>query len=204
MQRPVGSRRASGCRRSYSSAELGVPACRACALRSLHTCSIVRAYDRSSVEGYLQRHARTCFGHPRLPLQKQSKTMAGTSPAMMKWGIVVSSTSEHAEVLGDNGIVELDLIGGPAKYHAAGIDDDDVVGEVEGELNVLLDQHDRLSFRLELRDRAADFGHQLRREPLGRLVHQEHARIAHERPSDREHLLLAAGERAGQLGVTLG
>src|SRR5229473_3387919 len=78
------------------------------------------------------------------------------------------------------------------------------VGEVEGQLDVLLDQHDRLPLGLELRDGAADLGHQLRREPFGGLVHQQHARIAHECAADREHLLLAAGQRAGELGVALG
>src|SRR6266849_3242258 len=39
--------------------------------------------------------------------------------------------SKHAEVLGDDGIVELDPVGGAGEYHASGIDDDDVVGEVE-------------------------------------------------------------------------
>src|SRR6476469_6769580 len=106
---------------------------------------------------------------------------------------------EHAEVLGDNGIVELDATGGAAKHHPAGIDDDHVVGEVERQLDILLDQYDRLSFGLELRDGASDLGHQLRREPFGRLVHQQHAGVAHERAPDREHLLLAAGQRAGDL-----
>ena len=95
-------------------------------------------------------------------------------------------------------------LAGAAKHHPAGIDDDDVVGEVERQLDILLDQHDRLPFGLELRDGASDLGHQLRREPLGRLVHQQHAGVAHERAPDREHLLLAAGERAGDLGVALG
>src|SRR5262249_55638132 len=71
-------------------------------------------------------------------------------------------TSEHAEVLGDNGVVELDLIGAAAKHHAAGVDDDDIVGKVERELDVLLDQHDRMPLRLELRNGAADLGDELR------------------------------------------
>src|SRR5713101_5788539 len=111
--------------------------------------------------------------------------------------------SEHAELLGDHGVVDLDLASGSGEHHLPGIDDDHVVGEVECELDVLLDEHDRLPFGLELRDGAADLGDELRREPLGRLVHQQHARIAHERAPDREHLLLAAGERARDLGVTL-
>src|SRR6266481_2657451 len=112
--------------------------------------------------------------------------------------------SEDAEVLGYDGIIEPDLIGPAAKHHAASIDNDDIVGEIERELDVLLDEDDGLPFGFELRDGAANLCDQLRREPLGWLVHQQHARIAHERASDREHLLLATGERARDLGVALG
>src|SRR3981081_167366 len=38
-----------------------------------------------------------------------------------------SCSLKHAQVLGDNGIVQLDATGGAAKHHPAGIDDDDVV-----------------------------------------------------------------------------
>src|SRR5207253_1999817 len=41
---------------------------------------------------------------------------------------------EHAEMLGDDGIVELELIGAPLEHDAAGIDDDHVVSKVEREL----------------------------------------------------------------------
>src|SRR5262249_20327536 len=120
------------------------------------------------------------------------------------WFCLSWRLTKHTQVLRHNGIVKLDLIGGTAEHHATRVDDDDIVGEVEGELDVLLDQHDRLPLGLELRDGAADLGHQLRREPFGGLVHQQHARVAHERAADREHLLLAAGQRAGELGVALG
>src|SRR6266545_4509039 len=70
--------------------------------------------------------------------------------------------SEHAEMLGDNGVVEFDLIGGSAKHHLAGVDDDDVVGEIEGELDVLLDEHDRLPLRLELRSEERRVGKECR------------------------------------------
>src|SRR5262249_50998377 len=112
--------------------------------------------------------------------------------------------SKHAEVLGDDGVVELDLGRGAAEHHAPGIDDDDVVGKIERELDVLLDQHDRLALGLDLRDGAADLGDELRREPLRGLVQEEHTRIAHQGAADGEHLLLAAGERPGERGVPLG
>ncbi len=80
---------------------------------------------------------------------------------------------------------------------------DHVVGQIQRELEVLLDQHDRLALGLEPRDGPADFGDDQRREPFRRLVHQQHARIAHQRAADREHLLLAARERAGGLLLAL-
>src|SRR5713226_6427356 len=101
---------------------------------------------------------------------------------------------EHPEMLGDHGVVDLDLVRRAGEHHPPGVDDHHVVGEVERELDVLLDQHDRLPFGLELGDGATDLGDELRRQPLRGLVHQQHARIAHERAADRELLLLAARE----------
>ena len=95
-----------------------------------------------------------------------------------------------------DGLVRLAARRAALEDHRARVDDDDVVGEVEGELDVLLDEHDRQALRLEPGDRAADIGDDLRGEPLGRLVHQQHARVAHQRPADGQHLLLAAGEQA--------
>ena len=50
---------------------------------------------------------------------------------------------------------------------------------------------------------AEDLLHDHRREPHGRLVEQHHLRPGHERPADGEHLLLAAGERPGELRAPL-
>src|SRR5438034_732090 len=44
---------------------------------------------------------------------------------------VVDCNSKHTEVLRDDGIVELDRIGGAAEDDAPGIDDDNIVGEIE-------------------------------------------------------------------------
>ena len=41
--------------------------------------------------------------------------------------------------------------------------------------------------------------HHQRRQPGRRLVHQQQFRLGHQRAADRAHLLLAAGQRAGQL-----
>ena len=45
--------------------------------------------------------------------------------------------------------------------------------------------------------------HDQRRKTLGRFVHQQHARVGHQRAADGEHLLLAARERAGGLFLAL-
>ena len=87
------------------------------------------------------------------------------------------------------------------RRHAAGVEDDDIVGDVEHQLRVLLDQHDRQSAFLELADGGHHLGDDLRGETLGRLVHQQHARVAHQRAADRQHLLLAAGQVGGDLTV---
>ena len=52
---------------------------------------------------------------------------------------------------------------------------------------------------LELADRRHHLGNDLRRQALRRLVHQQHARIGHQRAADGEHLLLAAGQIARDL-----
>ena len=84
---------------------------------------------------------------------------------------------------------------------AAAVEDHDVVGDVEHQLGALLDQHDREAAFLQLADGGHHFCDDLRREAFGGLVHQQDARIVHQRPADRQHLLLAAREIAGGLAV---
>ena len=57
---------------------------------------------------------------------------------------------------------------------------------------------------LELADGGHHLGDDLRREAFRRLVHQQHARIGHQRAADREHLLLAAGKIGRHLRAPLG
>src|SRR5215471_1357899 len=87
--------------------------------------------------------------------------------------------------------------------HTPAVQHDDVVGDVEHELGVLLHEHDRESLRLQSPDGGHHLADDLRRQALRRLVHQEHARVRHQGAPDREHLLLAARERAGDLLAAL-
>src|SRR5256884_4142956 len=70
------------------------------------------------------------------------------------------------------------------------------VGDPRQRGQVLVDQQDRLSARHEVLEAAPDLRPDERGEPLRRLVTDEQARVRHEGAADREHLLLAAGERA--------
>ena len=83
------------------------------------------------------------------------------------------------------------------EHDAAVLHDVGVVGGVERDLRVLLDEQDRHA------ERPADGGqarHQLldddRRQPERQLVHEQQLRPAHERRADRQHLPLAAREQA--------
>ena len=79
------------------------------------------------------------------------------------------------------------------------------LGEGQRGLGVLLDQDER---RAVLRAQAPDRRGQLldhdRRQPLQRLVEEEQRRVRHQRPRDREHLLLAARQVVPPAAPALG
>src|SRR5215470_5548347 len=80
----------------------------------------------------------------------------------------------------------------------------DAIRDAQGQVIVLLDQQDRQALALEALEDAADLPHDDRRQSLGRLIQQEHPAIREERATERQHLLLPAGERARHLTLTLG
>jgi hypothetical protein len=57
---------------------------------------------------------------------------------------------------------------------------------------------------LECGNQAEDFGHDQRSKPQRWLVEHQEARSCQQCPPNSEHLLLAAGERAGHLMTPLG
>ncbi len=74
---------------------------------------------------------------------------------------------------------------------------------LERELRVLLDQEDRRPASCDEIDDLEDLFHHERCEPHRGLVEHEQLGAREHRPSDREHLLLAARERASQLPCAL-
>src|SRR2546425_13320094 len=94
--------------------------------------------------------------------------------------------SKNPQMLSDQSFVAARLAGAAGEGDAAGVQDHHFVGELEGEPDVLLDEQDRLAFGLQAGDGAADLGDDERREALGGLVHQEHARRSEERRVGKE------------------
>jgi len=93
--------------------------------------------------------------------------------------------------------------GRPLGDHPPLLHDVGVVGHLERGLGELLHEQHRHPLRLEPADGAEDLLHDDRGQPHGRLVEQHDLGARHEGPADGQHLLLAAGERAGELGAPL-
>ncbi len=72
---------------------------------------------------------------------------------------------------------------------------DDSVGERRRHTEVLLDHQQPHPGGREVLDRLDQRLHHGRRQALRRLVHHEQLRVGQQRPADRQHLLLAPGQR---------
>src|SRR2546421_8309943 len=75
-----------------------------------------------------------------------------------------ASLSIDAQVLAQVDPARAQLFGGPLDHDATAVQDDDVVGDVQHQLGVLLDQHDREPLSLQAPDRRHDFRDDLRRQ----------------------------------------
>ena len=78
------------------------------------------------------------------------------------------------------------------------------MADLQRELGILLDQQQRDALGCDLADDLEDFLHQHRRQSHARFVQQQQSRTAQQRAADSEHLLLAAGKRAGKLAAAFG
>src|SRR3990170_633234 len=91
------------------------------------------------------------------------------------------------------------LLDGAAEADVGLAHEVDAVGEGHRDLQVVLDEEDRHAGLVDLGQDVADLLDQERGEALGGLVDQQQAGVAHQRPRDREHLLLAAGQEPALL-----
>ena len=78
----------------------------------------------------------------------------------------------------------------------AAVDHDrDVVGDRAGDADILLDDEDvHVAVLAQLLEHLLDLGDDDRCKSLRRLVHDKEPRVGQQRPRDRQHLLLAAGQ----------
>ncbi len=82
--------------------------------------------------------------------------------------------------------------------------DDVVAVDQTGHLaEILVDDHDGLTGLFQFVQAAPDLGADQRGKALRRLVQHQQARIRHQGPADRQHLLLPAREGAGRLASPL-
>src|SRR5437867_4838728 len=93
---------------------------------------------------------------------------------------------------------------GSRQRDGAGLEHVPSVGDGERHRGVLLDQENRHSLAVDVADRVEDLLDEDGSQPHARLVEQQEPWVRHERPPDREHLLLAAREGAGYLSQALG
>src|SRR5690349_7274447 len=89
--------------------------------------------------------------------------------------------------------------GGVLEHDAAGLEHVAALGDAERHVRVLLDQEHGGAGAIDLDDGPEDVAHEQRCDAERGLVQQQHARPAHQRAAHRQHLLLAARERAREL-----
>src|SRR3954452_2820428 len=107
---------------------------------------------------------------------------------------VMLQPSINTEQLLDETIVEAQRVNASGVCDVSGVENNDVVRDIQCQLNVLFDENDREAAAAELLQNRCDFCDDLRRQSFRRLVKQNDARIRHQGPTDREHLLFAAGQ----------
>src|SRR5918993_3230210 len=108
-----------------------------------------------------------------------------------------------AEIGALDHLVLRELAGRAAEGHPPLLHEVEAMRDLECLVGVLLDEKERRAVAIEFADYAEYLVDDDGREPKRRPVHQEEARPRHQGPRDREHLLLAARKRAGELLAAL-
>src|SRR5262249_11695117 len=108
-----------------------------------------------------------------------------------------------AEVSALHGLAAQQLGGRPLEHDLTRLEDIAAVGHLQRLLGVLLDEQDGDAVGLEPADDAEDLLHEQRGQPERGLVQHEEARAPDQGAGDGELLLLAAGQRAGELAPAL-
>src|SRR6476620_11960362 len=104
-------------------------------------------------------------------------------------------TALQRHLAADLGGIEAGSVAGI--FHRAAVHDRKIVAELAGKVEILFDQHDRhIAEAAQIGDGAADILDDRGLDAFGRLVEQQQFRPHHQRPADRQLLLLSAGQIA--------
>src|ERR1700722_16744444 len=115
----------------------------------------------------------------------------------------VSVSSDARQVHVAHTVVAAQLVGGPRAMHAPMLEGIDEIGNLKGKIDVLLHKDDGDPALGQADHDLEDLVDNQRRKTKRRLVEQQQLGVAHQRPADRQHLLLAAGKPTGRLPVSL-
>ena len=78
------------------------------------------------------------------------------------------------------------------------------VGDLDQALDVLVYDQDGLALALQRAKALPDFFAYQRRKPFGSFIEDQQVRVGHQRATNGEHLLLAAGELVAHVAAALG
>src|SRR5690242_12720543 len=109
-----------------------------------------------------------------------------------------------AQIVLDHQRVRLQLTAGPMMNDPPMLDHIGVFRCFERALGVLLDQKHGEAALMKPLQRVEDLGDDGRTEAEAWLIEQQQPWPAHQRPADRQHLLLSAAELSGDLRAPLG
>ena len=104
------------------------------------------------------------------------------------------SLSINAEQLLDQTIVGAQRVDASGVCDVAGVENNDFVRDVQRQLDVLFDENDRKAAAAKLLQNRCDLRDDLGANPSEGSSNRIDARIRHQGPADREHLLFAAGQ----------
>src|SRR2546427_3145816 len=114
-----------------------------------------------------------------------------------------SMRASAAQVDSLDALARLEGARGALAHQTPDLEQIGVVRDLEGLAGVLLHHQDAEAAPVDLLDLLEQPLHDLGGEAEGGLVHQQEPRLRHQRPRDREHLLLASRERPGHLRPAL-
>src|SRR5581483_458381 len=111
----------------------------------------------------------------------------------------IASSSRMSKIARAHVRVRQQLASRAVHADAASLHDVSAVGKLQRKIGILLDQQHGHPGLAEAAHRAHHFRYHERREAKRRLVEQQELRSGHHGAAEGEHLLLAAGQRAGGL-----